>query len=153
MKYLAIFLLIGSAMGQDNFSKIVSTDPFALPDNPQPQVESCPGPTCHHMKSTKAILKDWKFLTGTGVLIAATAFDEKATLNGLQRGVCVENNPENPHPSFGDLAQKDWPIVAGLTAFKFLLAKLNLQWWSYETIDVVGAFKHTRGGYRWVSGC
>lgn len=106
-----------------------------------------------HMRSNKSILTDWKFLLGTGILVSATVFDEIATERGLQRGRCVEGNGFNTHPSYGELAAKDWPIVVGLTGFKFFLAKVHMPAWSYESIDAVGAFKHARGGYRWVAGC
>ncbi len=97
-------------------------------------------------------IRDWKFWTGTGVLVGAMLYDQQQTLDGLKHTGCVEANGDNPRPTRGDLMRRNLPFVVGITGIKYLMARYaHVSWWSYSVGDGVGAAVHIHAGMEWNS--
>ena len=119
-----------------------------LPDAPASQFATKVRPVVR----VRDPIRDWKFWTGTGVLVGAMLYDQQQTLDGLKHTGCVEANGDNPRPTRGDLTRRNLPFIAGITGLKYLMARYaHVSWWSYSVGDGVGAAVHIHAGMEWNS--
>lgn len=103
-------------------------------------------------------MTDCRFWCSTLALTGATAFDYAITRIGLDKGKCIEANPNiGQDPTaltfLKDFVETHLPVIVGGMFVSKVLPKKGWASWIYPAWAAYGVQLHLRGGASWLGEC